>query len=148
MGLLDAVHRRAQSLIGKFAQLRIWFRARGLVRGNFREVGDAVGLFAVGFGKRGDFRLQRAEQFQQFLFALGTDGFRAADFRLNLADGFFNHVLKELTLRFQSGKQNHQRPTLGRRDWTISQIVLQTTSTGGAPLMNFTRCGSLAAMTP
>ena len=40
--------------------------ARGFVRGKSGESGDAVGLFAVGFGELADFGLQRAEQLQQF----------------------------------------------------------------------------------
>ena len=49
MRLLEAVRRRAQALDGQLLQLRILFSARGLVRGDLREIGDAVGLFAVGF---------------------------------------------------------------------------------------------------
>lgn len=146
--LLETIHRRNQPLIGKVAELRIRLNARRLVRRKAGKIGDAVRLFAVGFGKRGDFRLQRAEQLQQLRLALDAYGIRATDLRLNLADGFFNHVLKELNLRLASGKQNHHRPTLGRRGWTIFQISAQTKSLGSAPLINLTRCGSLAAMTP
>lgn len=61
------------------------------MRGNLREPGDAFGLFVVGFRQLADLGLERAEQLEQFKFALFADGVRAADFRLNFANGFFDH---------------------------------------------------------
>ena len=57
--------------------------ARGFVGRNLRETGDALRLLVVRFGKLADLGFQRAEQLEQFAFAVFADGFRAADFRLN-----------------------------------------------------------------
>jgi hypothetical protein len=91
MRLLKAVHRRTQTLERMFQRLRILCRARGLVRGGLRKVGDAAGLFVVCLGERADFGFQRAEQLEQFLFALVADGICAVNLRLNFADGVFDH---------------------------------------------------------
>jgi len=51
MGFLETFDGRTQSLNGKFAQLRILFRARGFVGRQLGEAGDATGLFIVRFSK-------------------------------------------------------------------------------------------------
>jgi hypothetical protein len=71
--------------------LRILLCARGFVRGNLREPGDAFGLFIVRFRQRADLGLERAEQLEQLAFAFFADGVRAANLRLNFANGFFDH---------------------------------------------------------
>jgi hypothetical protein len=65
--------------------------ARGFVRGNLREARDAFGLFIVRFRQRADLGLERAEQLEQFAFAFFVHGVRAANLRLNFANGFFDH---------------------------------------------------------
>jgi hypothetical protein len=55
------------------------------------EAGDAFGLFVVGFRQLADLGLERAEQLEQLAFALFADGVCAANFRLNFANGFFDH---------------------------------------------------------
>src|SRR5665213_617481 len=145
MRLFNVLDGRAQSLQREFAQLRILLGARGLVRGKLRKTGDAVGLFALRFGKAGHFRFQRAEQLEQFLFAFGADIFRAADLGLNFADGVFNHG-GQLTLRLKSGKQIHQRPSEGNTGRTSSQTRPQTPSTEPEASNCRTRLGSAAAM--
>lgn len=94
MRLLKAVHRRTQTLERMFQRLGILRRTRGLVRGGLREVGDAAGLLVVRFGKRADFRLQRAEHLEQFAFAPVADGIRAVNFCFNFANRVFDHVVK------------------------------------------------------
>ena len=91
MRLLEAAGGRLQVPDGMLARLRILIGADGFGCRDFGEGGDAVGLFAVGFGKLRHFRFQGGEQFQQFLLALGAHGFRAADLGFDFADGFFDH---------------------------------------------------------
>jgi len=105
MRLLEAVHRRTQAAHGKLAQLRILFCARGLVRGNFREIGDALRLLVVGFLQGADLGFQPAEQLEQFAPARLADGAGAPDFRLNLANRLFDHVGKVMTAE-NIGKQS------------------------------------------
>ena len=49
------------------------------------------GLFLVRFRQRADLGLELAEQLDEFAFVLFAYGVRAADFRLNFANGFFDH---------------------------------------------------------
>ena len=91
MRLLEAVHGRTQALQRMFERFGILRRARGLVRGRVREVGDAAGVFVVRLGERADLGLERAEQLEQLALAVFADGFRAADFRLDFGDGVFDH---------------------------------------------------------
>ena len=118
MRFLEAVHRRAQSLKRMFQRLRILPGAGGFVGGNLREAGDAFGLFIVRFRQLADLGLERAEQLEQFAFVFFAHGVRAADFRLNFANGFFDHGFRpKLTVAANSAsreKNIYQRPTRGR----------------------------------
>ena len=106
MGFLETFDGRTQSLNGKFAQLRILFRARGLVGRQLGEAGDAPGLFIVRFFQNPDLGLECAQQLEQFALAVVVDGIRAADARLNFANRFFVHDFHlEITRCRQFGKR-------------------------------------------
>ena len=83
-----------QSAQRKLAQLRILFLPRGFVSGKFCKPGNALRLLTVRFGERADFRLERAEQLEQFAFAVIANGIRAPNLRLNFANRFFDHNSK------------------------------------------------------
>ncbi len=94
MGLLKAVHGRTQTLVGKFAQLRIGLGARGLVRGRLAKLAMLLACSPCVLDSAATSVFNVPSSFSNSRLAVGVDGFRAADFRLNLADGFFDHVLK------------------------------------------------------
>ena len=74
MGFFETLDGRPQSLQRMVQRLRILFVARGFVGRKLREPGDALRLLVVRLGKLADLGFQRAEQLQQFAFALFADG--------------------------------------------------------------------------
>ena len=104
VGFLKAFHGGNQTLVGQFTELGVGFGAGGFVGGKFGEIGDAIGLFAVGLGELADLGFQAAEEGEQFRLALAVDGIGRADLGLNLADGLFNHILCKLTPYKKFGK--------------------------------------------
>ena len=104
MRLLEAVHGRKQALIGKFAQLRIWLARVASCADRLAKFAmlSACSLCVLESSATSVFNVPSS--FEQFRLALGAHGFRAADFRLNLADGFFNHVRENLLLAVNSAR--------------------------------------------
>jgi len=74
MGFLEAFDRTGETFERQLQELGILFGPGRLVRGNLGEARDALRFLAVRFGQLRDFGFQRAQQLQQFLPALRTNG--------------------------------------------------------------------------
>ena len=127
---------------GKFAQLRIGFARVASCAESLAKFGDAVGLFAVGFGELGDFGLQRAEQFEQFaLRSALTDSAPPIFASISLI------VFSIMSKRNLTCVLNPANKITSGQAWAGAtgqspKSVLHTTSSGCAPLISLMRCCS------
>ena len=77
---------------GKFTQLRILLGARGFVRGKLAKLAMLSACSAWVLESSATSVFNVPSSFNSSCLALGAYGIRAADFRFNFADGFFDHV--------------------------------------------------------
>ena len=101
MGLFKTSHGGGEAVEGMLEQRGIFFLARGFVRGDGGETGDALRLLGIGLGQLRDLGLQRAQQAEQLRPVVTCAGTGLLELGFNFSDGFLNHNVR---VSFGSGQ--------------------------------------------